>query len=190
MLGILPGLVGVIQATEVIKLILGKGEPLIGRLLLVNALDMRFRELKLRKNPDCPVCGSHPTVTELIDYQQFCGIVPEQKAPTMQNGIPQMSVKELRQRLDQGDDLYVLDVREPWEYEVANIGGHLIPLNDLPRRVAELNPDQEIVVQCKSGGRSQRAAEFLARNGFEKIHNLAGGILAWSSEVDPTVPRY
>ncbi|MFZ0633586.1 MAG: molybdopterin-synthase adenylyltransferase MoeB [Acidobacteriaceae bacterium] len=189
-LGILPGLVGVIQATEVIKLILGKGEPLIGRLLLVNALDMRFRELKLRKNPDCPVCGSHPTVTELIDYQQFCGIVPEQKAPTMQNGIPQMSVKELRQRLDQGDDLYVLDVREPWEYEVANIGGHLIPLNDLPRRVAELNPDQEIVVQCKSGGRSQRAAEFLARNGFEKIHNLAGGILAWSSEVDPTVPRY
>jgi len=189
-LGILPGLVGVIQATEVIKLILGKGEPLVGRLLLVNSLDMRFRELKLRKNPDCPVCGSHPTLTELIDYEQFCGIVPEQKAPTMQNGIPQMSVKELKQRLDKGDNLYVLDVREPWEYQVANIGGHLIPLNDLPRRVGELNPDQEIVVQCKSGGRSQRAAEFLARNGFEKIHNLAGGILAWSSEVDPTIPRY
>jgi len=189
-LGILPGLVGVIQATEVIKLILGKGEPLIGRLLLVNSLDMRFRELKLRKNPDCPVCGSHPTVTELIDYQQFCGIVPEQKAPTMQNGIPQMSVKELKQRLDQGDKPFILDVREPWEYQVANIGGHLIPLNDLPKRVSELNPDQEIVVQCKSGGRSQRAAEFLARNGFEKIHNLAGGILAWSSEIDPAVPRY
>jgi len=189
-LGILPGLVGVIQATEVIKLILGKGEPLVGRLLLVNSLDMRFRELKLRKNPDCPVCGSHPTLTELIDYEQFCGIVPEQKAPTMQNGIPQMSVKELKQRLDKGDNLYVLDVREPWEYQVANIGGHLIPLNDLPRRVGELNPDQEIIVQCKSGGRSQRAAEFLARNGFEKIHNLAGGILAWSSEVDPTIPRY
>jgi adenylyltransferase/sulfurtransferase len=189
-LGILPGLVGVIQATEVIKLILGKGQPLIGRLLLVNSLDMRFRELKLRKNPDCPVCGSHPTVTELIDYQQFCGIVPEQKAPTMQNGIPQMSVKELKQRLDQGDKLLVLDVREPWEYQIANIGGHLIPLNDLPKRVAELNADQEIVVQCKSGGRSQRAAEFLARNGFEKIHNLAGGITAWSSEIDPTVARY
>ncbi|HZZ37941.1 MAG TPA: molybdopterin-synthase adenylyltransferase MoeB [Acidobacteriaceae bacterium] len=189
-LGILPGLVGVIQATEVIKLILGKGEPLVGRLLLVNSLDMRFRELKLRKNPDCPVCGAHPTVTELIDYQQFCGIVPEQKAPPMQNGVPQMTVKELKQRLDQGEKVFVLDVREPWEYQVANIGGHLIPLNDLPKRVAELNPDQEIVVQCKSGGRSQRAAEFLARNGFEKIHNLAGGILAWSSEIDPTVPRY
>ncbi|HEX3661318.1 MAG TPA: molybdopterin-synthase adenylyltransferase MoeB [Acidobacteriaceae bacterium] len=189
-LGILPGLVGVIQATEVIKLILGKGEPLVGRLLLVNSLDMRFRELKLRKNPDCPVCGSHPTVTELIDYQQFCGIVPEQKVASMQNGIPQISVKELKQRLDQGEKVFVLDVREPWEYEVANIGGHLIPLNDLPRRVAELNPDQEIVVQCKSGGRSQRAAEFLARNGFDKVQNLTGGILAWSSEIDPAIPRY
>ncbi|HEY1810596.1 MAG TPA: molybdopterin-synthase adenylyltransferase MoeB [Acidobacteriaceae bacterium] len=189
-LGILPGLVGVIQATEVIKFILGKGDPLVGRLLLVNSLDMRFRELKLRKNPDCPVCGTHPTVTELIDYEQFCGIAPEQKAPTMQNGIPQMTVKELKDRRDRGDQVFVLDVREPWEYQIANIGGHLIPLNDLPKRVAELNPDQEIVVQCKSGGRSQRAAEFLARNGFEKIHNLAGGILAWSSEIDPTISRY
>ncbi len=189
-LGILPGLVGVIQATEVIKLILGKGEPLVGRLLLVNSLDMRFRELKLRKNPDCPICGTHPSVTELIDYQQFCGIVPEQKAAPMQNGIPQMTVKELKQRLDSGESLFVLDVREPWEYQVANIGGNLIPLSDLPRRVAELNPEQEIVVQCKSGGRSQRAAEFLARNGFEKIHNLAGGITAWSSEIDPSIPKY
>lgn len=189
-LGILPGLVGVIQATEVIKLILGKGEPLVGRLLLVNSLDMRFRELKLRKNPDCPVCGSHPTVTELIDYQQFCGIVPEQKEAPMQNGVPQMTVKELKQRLDHGDQFFVLDVREPWEYQVANIGGHLVPLNDLPKRVSELDPTQEIVVQCKSGGRSQRAAEFLARNGFEKIHNLAGGITAWSSEIDPSIPKY
>jgi adenylyltransferase/sulfurtransferase len=189
-LGILPGLVGIIQATEVIKFILGKGEPLIGRLLLVNALDMRFRELKLRKNPDCPVCGTHPTVTQLIDYQQFCGIVPEQKAATMQNGIPQMSVKELKRRLDAGDDLFILDVREPFEYQIAQIGGHLIPLNDLPKRMNELNTAQEIVVQCKSGGRSQRAAEFLAKNGFEKLHNLAGGILAWSSEIDPKVPKY
>ncbi len=189
-LGILPGLVGIIQATEVIKLILGKGEPLIGRLLLVNALDMRFRELKLRKNPDCPVCGTHPTVTQLIDYQQFCGIVPEQKAATMQNGIPQMSVKELKRRLDQGDDLFILDVREPFEYQIAQIGGHLIPLNDLPKRMNELNTAQEIVVQCKSGGRSQRAAEFLAKNGFKKLHNLAGGITAWSNEIDPTVPKY
>ena len=189
-LGILPGLVGIIQATEVIKLILGKGEPLVGRLLLVNALDMRFRELKLRKNPDCPVCGTHPTVTQLIDYQQFCGIVPEQKAATMQNGISQMSVKELKQRLDQGDDLFILDVREPFEYQIAQIGGHLIPLNDLPKRMNELNTAQEIVVQCKSGGRSQRAAEFLAKNGFKKLHNLAGGITAWSNEIDPTVRKY
>jgi adenylyltransferase/sulfurtransferase len=189
-LGILPGLVGVIQATEVIKLILGKGEPLIGRLLLVNALDMRFRELKLRKNPDCPVCGTHPTVTELIDYQQFCGIVPEQKAATMQNGIAQMSVQELKRRLDAGDDLMVLDVREPYEYQIAQIGGHLIPLNELPSRLGELNTAQEIVVQCKSGGRSQRAAEFLANNGFTKLHNLAGGITAWSNEIDPKIPKY
>jgi adenylyltransferase/sulfurtransferase len=189
-LGILPGLVGVIQATEVIKFILGKGEPLIGRLLLVNALDMKFRELKLRKNPDCPVCGTHPTVTQLIDYQQFCGIVPEAKLAAVQNGIPQMSVKELKQRIDQGDDLFILDVREPFEYQIAQIGGHLIPLGDLPNRIGELNPSQEIVVQCKSGGRSQRAAEFLAKNGFAKVHNLAGGILAWSSEVDPKIPRY
>jgi adenylyltransferase/sulfurtransferase len=189
-LGILPGLVGVIQATEVIKLILGKGEPLIGRLLLVNALDMKFRELKLRKNPDCPVCGTHPTVTKVIDYQQFCGIVPEEKLAPVQNGIPQMSVKELKQRLDQGNDVFILDVREPLEYQIAQIGGHLIPLGELPKRVSELNPAQEIVVQCKSGGRSQRAAEFLAKNGFEKVHNLAGGITAWSNEIDPMVPKY
>jgi adenylyltransferase/sulfurtransferase len=189
-LGILPGLVGIIQATEVIKFILGKGEPLIGRLLLVNALDMRFRELKLRKNPDCPVCGTHPTVTQLIDYQQFCGIIPEQKAAAVQNGIPQMSVKELKQRLDDGDDLLILDVREPFEYQIAQIGGRLIPLNDLPKRMNELNTAQEIVVQCKSGGRSQRAAEFLAKNGFKKLHNLAGGITAWSNEIDPKVPKY
>jgi molybdopterin/thiamine biosynthesis adenylyltransferase/rhodanese-related sulfurtransferase len=189
-LGILPGLVGVIQATEVIKLILGKGDPLIGRLLLVNSLDMRFRELKLRKNPDCPVCGTHPTVTQLIDYQQFCGIEPEQKAPTMKNGIPQMSVTELKRRLDAHDDLLLLDVREPYEFQIAQIGGRLIPLNDLPNHIGELNPAQEIVVHCKSGGRSQRAAEFLANNGFEKVHNLAGGITAWSSEIDPTIPKY
>ncbi len=189
-LGILPGIVGVIQATEVIKLILGKGEPLIGRLLLVNALDMKFRELKLRKNPECPVCGTHPTVTKLIDYQQFCGIVPEATLAPIQNGIPQMSVKELKQRLDQGDDLFVLDVREPFEYQIAQIGGHLIPLGELPKRVGELDPAREIVVQCKSGGRSQRAAEFLAKNGFAKVHNLAGGITAWSSEIDPKVPKY
>ena len=189
-LGILPGLVGVIQATEVIKLILGKGEPLIGRLLLVNSLDMKFRELKLRKNPECPVCGKNPTVTKLIDYQQFCGIVPEAKVAAEKNGIPQMSVTELKQKLDAGEDVFILDVREPYEYQIAQIGGHLIPLGELPNRLGELDTSREIVVQCKSGGRSQRAAEFLAQNGFSKLHNLAGGITAWANEIDPDVPRY
>ena len=155
---------------------------------------MKFRELKLRKNPECPVCGTDPTITQLIDYQQFCGIVPEAKLAPVQNGIPQMSVKELKQRLDAGDDLFILDVREPFEYQIARIegrvGGHLIPLNELPKRMSELNTAQEIVVQCKSGGRSQRAAEFLAKNGFTKLHNLAGGITAWSNEIDPKVPKY
>ena len=190
-LGILPGLVGVIQATEVIKLILGKGEPLIGRLLLVNALDMKFRELKLRKNPECPVCGKNPTVTKLIDYEQFCGIMPEPKTPTsVVNGIPQMPVKELKRRRDAGEEVFVLDVREPFEYQIAQIGGKLIPLGELPQRLGELNPQQEIVCQCKGGGRSQKAAEFLAKNGFAKVHNLTGGIMAWSNEIDPTVRKY
>lgn len=190
-LGILPGLVGVIQATETIKLILGKGDSLIGRLLLVNALDMRFRELKLRKNPECPVCGKNPTVTKLIDYEQFCGIKPEPKTPSnVVNGIPQMPVKELKRRRDAGEDLFVLDVREPFEFQIAQIGGKLIPLGELPQRIGELNPEREIVVHCKGGGRSQKAAEFLAKNGFKKLHNLAGGIGAWSNEVDPTVRKY
>ena len=190
-LGILPGLVGVIQATEAIKLILGKGEPLIGRLLLVDALNMRFRELKLRKNPDCPVCGTHPTVTQLIDYQQFCGILPESRQPaTIKNGIPQMTVKELKHRLDAGDDLFILDVREPYEYQIANIGGKLIPQNDVPQRLGEIDRNREIVVQCLSGGRSQRIAEYLKQAGYAKVSNLAGGIRAWSEEIDPSVRKY
>ena len=187
-LGILPGLVGVIQATETIKLILGSGEPLIGRLLLVDALAMRFRELKLRKNPDCPVCGTHPTVTELIDYNQFCGIRGEEAAaPTT---MTDMTVEELKQRLDRGDDLFVLDVREPHEYQICNLGGHLIPLNDLPKRVSELDSSREIVVHCKMGGRSAKAADFLRQSGFTKVHNLAGGINAWAERIDPKVPKY
>jgi adenylyltransferase/sulfurtransferase len=190
-LGILPGLVGVIQATETIKLILGKGEPLIGRLLLVDSLAMRFRELKLRKNPDCPVCGANPTVTRLIDYDQFCGIVPEAKQEQpMKNGIPQMSVKELKRRRDGGEDVFVLDVREPFEYKIANIGGTLIPQNDVPQRLAEIDRNREIVVQCRSGSRSQRIAEFLAQSGYAKVSNLAGGILAWADEIDPKVQKY
>jgi sulfur-carrier protein adenylyltransferase/sulfurtransferase len=191
-LGILPGLLGVIQATEVIKLILGNGEPLIGRLLLVDALAMRFRELKLRKNPECPVCGAHPTVTELIDYQQFCGVAPaaHHEEQAVKNGIPQMTVQELKRRMDLGDDLFILDVREPFEYQIANIGGKLIPINDVPQRLAEIDPEREIVVQCKSGGRSQRVAEFLHQSGYAKVSNLAGGILAWANEIDPKVPKY
>ncbi|MGC2162735.1 MAG: molybdopterin-synthase adenylyltransferase MoeB, partial [Silvibacterium sp.] len=150
-LGILPGLLGVMQATEVIKLILGKGEPLIGRLLLVDSLNMRFRELKLRKNPDCPVCGKNPTVTKLIDYQQFCGIAPEPKTASVngtpvQNGIPQITPVELKKRLDSKDDIFVLDVREPHEYQIANLGAKLIPLGELPARAGELDKDREIIV--------------------------------------------
>jgi adenylyltransferase/sulfurtransferase len=190
-LGILPGLIGVIQATETIKLILGKGATLVGRLLLVDALNMRFRELKLRKNPECPVCGTHPTVTQLIDYQQFCGIVPATKEEiAVKNGVPQITVAELKRRIDAGEDVFILDVREPFEYQIANIGGKLIPQGEVPQRLAEIDRDREIVVQCKSGGRSQRIAEFLKQSGYPDVVNLAGGILAWSSEIDATVPKY
>ncbi len=190
-LGILPGLIGVIQATETIKLILGIGEPLIGRLLLVDALKLRFRELKLRKNPECPVCGTHPTVTELIDYQQFCGLESANDVPkTVKNGIPQLSVKDLKRRMDAGENLFILDVREPFEYQIANIGGKLIPQNEVPQRLSEIDRSREIIVQCKSGGRSQRIAEFLKQSGYPNVVNLAGGILAWSDEVDSTVTKY
>jgi sulfur-carrier protein adenylyltransferase/sulfurtransferase len=190
-LGILPGLVGVMQATEVIKLILGKGEPLIGRLLLIDALNMRFRELKLRKNPECPVCGTNPTVTQLIDYQQFCGITAAaQQEANLKNGIPQISVQELKRRIDAGEDVQLIDVREPWEAQIAQIGGKLIPQNDVPNRLAEIDRDREVVVHCKGGGRSQRIAEFLRQQGYERVANLAGGIGAWSNDIDPTVPKY
>jgi len=190
-LGILPGLVGMIQATEVIKLILGKGESLIGRLLLIDVLAMRFRELQLRKNPECPVCGSHPTVTELIDYQQFCGIAPETpKENTLKNGIPQISVKELKRRIDAGEDVYLLDVREPYEHKIAQIGGKLIPQNEVPQRLAEIDRDREVIVHCRSGVRSQRIAEFLKQAGYPRVVNLAGGILAWADEIDPKVQKY
>ncbi len=190
-LGILPGLVGVIQATEVIKLILGNGAPLIGRLLLVDALNMKFRELKLRKNPECPVCGDHPTVTALIDYQNFCGIVPETpQEANMKNGIPQITVKELKRRIDAGEDVQLIDVREPYEYQIAQIGGKLIPQNDVPQRLGEIDRTREVVVHCRSGARSQRIAEFLKQAGYERVANVAGGILAWSDEIDPKVQKY
>jgi sulfur-carrier protein adenylyltransferase/sulfurtransferase len=187
-LGILPGLLGVIQATEVIKLILGSGDPLIGRLLLVDALGMKFRELKLRKNPDCPVCGKNPTIKKLIDYQEFCGIRGEEAPAEVTTS--EMQVEELKQRLDRGDDLFVLDVREPHEYQICNINGHLIPLGDLPNRVNELDTSKEIVAHCRSGVRSAKAVNFLRQAGFKKVHNLAGGILAWADRVDPKMPKY
>jgi sulfur-carrier protein adenylyltransferase/sulfurtransferase len=190
-LGILPGLVGVIQATEVIKLILGNGNSLVGRLLLVDALNMKFRELKLRKNHECPVCGDHPTVTALIDYQNFCGIAPEAaQEANVKNGIPQISVKELKRRLDAGENVQLIDVREPYEFQIAQIGGKLIPQNDVPQRLNEIDRDREVVVHCKSGGRSQRIAEFLKQAGYEKVANVAGGITAWGDEIDPKVPKY
>jgi sulfur-carrier protein adenylyltransferase/sulfurtransferase len=188
-LGVLPGIVGSIQAAETLKLIIGKGEPLIGRLLLFDALAMRFRELKLRKNPECPVCGEHPTVTKLIDYAEFCGIRGEE-APAPQTTVPEISARELKSRLDRGDDLFILDVREPHEYQICNLGGQLIPLGDLSRRVSELDSSREIVAHCRSGKRSAEAVEFLRKAGFRKVLSLKGGILAWSDEVDPMVPKY
>ena len=187
-LGILPGLVGVMQATEAIKLILGKGEPLIGRLLLVDALGMRFRELKLRRNPECPACGGHPTVTKLIDYNEFCGIRGEEK-PVASN-VPEIQPEELKARLDAGEDIFILDVREPHEYQICNLNGYLIPLGELPKRAHELDSSREIVAHCRSGVRSAKAVTFLQQAGFRKVKNLAGGILAWSDKVDPSVPKY
>jgi adenylyltransferase/sulfurtransferase len=188
-LGVLPGIVGSIQAAETLKLIIGAGEPLVGRLLLFDALAMRFRELKLRKNPDCPLCGTNPSITKLIDYVEFCGIRGEE-APASQTSIPEITPRELKARLDRGDDLYILDVREPHEYQICNLGGHLIPLGDLSKRVNELDSSREIVAHCRSGKRSAEAVEFLQRAGFRKILNLKGGILAWSDDVDPSVPKY
>jgi sulfur-carrier protein adenylyltransferase/sulfurtransferase len=188
-LGVLPGIVGTIQAAETLKLIIGKGEPLVGRLLLFDALAMKFRELKLRKNPECPVCGEHPTQTKLIDYAEFCGVRGEE-GPTTVTNVPEITPTELKTRLDRGDDIYVLDVREPHEFQICNINGHLIPLGELSRRVHELDSSREIVAHCKSGKRSAEAVEFLRGAGFKKVSSLKGGILAWSDQVDPSVPKY
>jgi adenylyltransferase/sulfurtransferase len=191
-LGILPGVVGLIQATEVVKLILGKGEPLIGRLLLYDALSMRFRELKLRRNPECPVCGDHPTVTKLIDYQQFCGI-PKHAPEPPGDGLKEDEIDALglKNKFDRGDQFVLLDVREPHEFQIARIPGSiLIPLGELPKRVHELDPAADMVVHCKSGMRSAKAIDFLKQAGFRKLKNLKGGILSWSEKVDPSLPKY
>jgi adenylyltransferase/sulfurtransferase len=187
-LGIMPGLVGVIQATETIKLILGQGDSLAGRLLLIDALGLKFRELKLRKNPDCPVCGTHRTITELIDYDQFCGIRGQEEPAG--NDIPAISVEDLKKKLDAKADVFILDVREPHEYQICNLRGYLIPVGDIPKRASELDSSREIVAYCKVGGRSAKAVNFLRRAGFTKVYNLTGGINAWADRIDPKMPKY
>ncbi len=188
-LGILPGLIGLVQATEVIKLILEKGSTLVGRLLLFDALGMKFRELKLKKDPECPVCGENATIKALIDYEEFCGIGPEvEESPT---GIDEVTAKELKEELDQGLDPFILDVRNPVEYEISRIeGSHLIPLDQLLNRLNELDSARDIVAHCRSGARSAKAIEMLQEAGFRKLRNLKGGVLAWADDVDPTMAKY
>jgi adenylyltransferase/sulfurtransferase len=189
-LGVLPGVIGSIQAMETIKLILGKGEPLIGRLLLFHALKMQFRELKLRKNPQCPVCGQNPIVRELIDYEEFCGVRGEEDVVPVDT-IEEIAPTELKRRLDAGDDIFLLDVREPVEWQICRLeGAVLIPMNTIPARMHELDSAREMVVYCRSGKRSAQITAFLKAAGFRKVKNLQGGILQWSDEVDPSVPKY
>jgi adenylyltransferase/sulfurtransferase len=193
-LGVLPGIIGVIQATETIKLLTGIGEPLIGRFLIYDALKMRFRELKLKKDPECPVCGPNPTVTELIDYEQFCGVRPEPQQ-TQATGAAvnewEITPVDLKKKLDAGETPFILDVREPNEYQINRIpGSTLIPLGELPRRYQELPKDREIVAHCKMGGRSAKAQDFLKSVGFTNVKNLKGGILEWVDKVDPSQPKY
>jgi adenylyltransferase/sulfurtransferase len=190
-MGVLPGIIGCIQAMETIKLLLGKGDTLIGRLLLFDAMGMKFREMKLRKDPDCPICGTHPTITELIDYEEFCGIPgADEKKEEKSDMINEISPTALKTRLDAGDDITILDVREPHEYDICRIEGSiLIPLGEIPARHEELSKDADIVIHCKMGGRSAQATAYLQEKGY-KVTNLAGGILAWSDDVDPDVPKY
>jgi sulfur-carrier protein adenylyltransferase/sulfurtransferase len=192
-LGVLPGIVGSMQALETIKLLLGIGEPMVGRLLMFDALRMRFRELKLRRDPACPVCGDEPTVRALIDYERFCGIPQPGEERTMADGVPEITVTELKERLDRGDPITIVDVREPYEWEIGNLGDYgarLIPLAELGERLDEIDPQEEIVLQCRSGGRSAQALKTLRAHGYERLHNLKGGILAWSEEIDPSIPKY
>jgi molybdopterin/thiamine biosynthesis adenylyltransferase/rhodanese-related sulfurtransferase len=184
-LGVLPGIIGTIQATETIKLLLGIGTPLVGRLLLFDALAMQFRELKIQKDPACPVCGATPTIRTLIDYEAFCGVTPGGES-----GGSEISVEELKSRLDRGEDVLIVDVREPHEYAIVNMGGKLIPLNDLPRQVNELDSAREIVVHCHHGTRSARAVEMLRQLGFRKVRNLVGGIDRWAERVEKDLVRY
>lgn len=190
-LGVLPGIIGVMQAIEAVKLIIGIGEPLIGRMIAFDALKMKFREFKLRKDPKCPVCGDNPTIKELIDYDQFCGIPQAKAAEEAEAPVPTITVQDLKAKLDRGDKFKLIDVREPFEWDICRIpGATLIPLGQLPSRMSELDSADEIVLQCKSGGRSARALKLLQEAGFSKLNNLEGGITAWAEQVDTSVPKY
>jgi molybdopterin/thiamine biosynthesis adenylyltransferase/rhodanese-related sulfurtransferase len=187
-LGVLPGIVGAIQANETIKLITGAGESLVGRLLLFDALKMRFRELALRKDPACPACGTHPTIRELADYDQLCGTGEGGEASDP--AVPEITPTDLKRRLDAGEDIFALDVREPYERGICDIGGALIPMGQLPTRVDELDPDREIVVYCRRGHRSAHVVSYLQQRGFDRVWNLRGGLHAWADDVDPAIPKY
>jgi len=189
-LGILPGLIGCIQATEAVKLVLGKGNTLVGRLLQYDALQMTFQEFRIRRNPKCPLCGDRPTITKLIDYDQFCG-VRGQEPPVAAPAKGEIGVEELQARLQRGDALFILDVRNPEEFQICRIPGTtLIPLPELPQRFQELDKSREMVVHCKSGMRSAKAIQFLRQQGFDNLQNLKGGILAWADKIDHTMPKY
>jgi adenylyltransferase/sulfurtransferase len=195
-LGVLPGIIGSVQAAEALKLLLGAGESLVGRLLLFDALRMKFREMRLRRDPACPACGDHPTIHDLIDYERFCGLAPD--APSTDDemhddGIPAITPAELKARLDRGDRLTIIDVREPFEWDIGNLGdqgARLIPLGQLPARADEIDPADEVVLHCRSGVRSAHALEHLREQGYARLWNLDGGILAWSDQVDPSIPHY
>jgi len=192
-LGILPGIIGVIQATEAIKIILGEGRPLIGRLMLYDALEMKFRELKIRKDPSCPVCGEHPTIHDLQDYESFCGIIPHEEKAEGEESTPieQINARQLQEAIASGKEITLLDVREPQEWDITHLpGAKLIPLGEVPERVNELDSADEIVVYCHHGQRSQRAINFLKKVGFSRLKNLAGGIDSWAANVDHEMPRY
>jgi adenylyltransferase/sulfurtransferase len=190
--GVLPGIIGTIQATETIKLILGIGTSLAGRLLTYDALQLKFQELRLRKDAECPVCGTNPTVRELIDYEAFCGVTaqPEPEAPATKPEF-HITPAELKARWDRGDRPFLLDVREPSEYDIVHLpDATLVPLGELVRRVQELDPDREMIVYCHVGVRSMKVVAYLRHAGFARARNLRGGIDAWRAQVDPTLARY
>jgi adenylyltransferase/sulfurtransferase len=190
-LGVLPGIIGVMQAIEAVKLIIGIGEPLIGKLIHFDALKMKFREFKLRKDPKCPVCSEHPTITELIDYDQFCGIPEAKAAEEVEAHVPHITVQELKSKFERGDKFVLVDVREPYEWDICRIpGAQLIPLGQLPARLSELDSADEIILQCKSGARSAKALHLLQEAGFGKLANVEGGIAAWAEHIDHSVPKY